>query len=89
MENTPVKSGDMIWVKLKGPSNEYGYGEVEKVWYEESIKDYCFLFYCLVNGGTRLGEYSKVIEKPNNRMQNKYITSRKDYNEAFREFLKR
>ena len=80
-----LKKGDMLWVELKGPDQNYGYGEVEEVWFEESTKEECFGFYCLVNGGYRMGEESKIIEKPNARMTAKLLQSRKDYSEALKE----
>ena len=88
-KGAPIKKGDMLWVKLKHATNEYGYGEVEDVWFDTKIEDYCYTFYCEVNGGTRLGEFKNLIEKPTNRMQNKHLVSRRDFNEAMRDFLKR
>ena len=84
----PIRKGDMLWVKLEKATNEYGYGEVEEVWFDTHADDFCYTFYCLVNGGTRIGQFKKLIEKPTNRMQNKYLLARKEYNEAIREFLK-
>lgn len=80
-----LKPGDMVWVELKGPDQNYGYGEVDTVWFEETIDDQCFNFHCLVNGGYRMGRKSQLINKPSARMTSKLLQSRKDYNEAMKE----
>jgi len=83
--NEDLRPGDMVWVEIKGADQNYGYGEVDAVWFEESINDQCFNFHCLVNGGYRMGIKSKVIEKPNARMESKLLQSRKEYNEAMKD----
>ena len=30
-----IKIGDMLWVELKGPDQNFGYGEVFEVWKDE------------------------------------------------------
>ena len=80
-----LKPGDMIWVELKGPDQNYGHGEVVEVWYEDSIDEECFNFHCLVNGGYRMGRVSKLIKKPSARMTGKLLQSRKEYNEIMKE----
>ena len=89
LDNSPVKKGDMIWVKLKGPANDYGYGELDNVWFDESAKSFLFTFYCLVNGGTRTGNVEDIIKNPTGRMKNKLLISRKEYQEVMKEFYKR
>lgn len=79
-----LKKGDMVWVEIKGADQSYGYGEVDSVWYENSIDEECFNFHCLVNGGYRMGYYKNIIEKPNARMTAKLAESRKDYLEAMK-----
>ena len=69
-----LKKGDMVWVKIKGPQQDYGFGEVEEVWVEE--KKELFTFYCLVNGGLRIGIYSNIIPKPTTRMVAKLSAER-------------
>lgn len=80
-----LKVGDMIWVYLKGPDQNYGHGEVKEVWFDEEIKEELFCFHCLVNGGYRMGKTSELIEKPNARMVSKLLQSRKEFNEAMKE----
>ena len=80
-----LRPGDMVWVEIKGADQNYGYGEVDAVWFEETINDQCFNFHCLVNGGYRMGIKSNVIEKPNARMESKLLQSRKEYNEAMKD----
>ena len=80
-DNSEYKKGDMVWVAIRGADQNYGYGEIEEVWYEESINDTCFTFYDLVNGGTRMGEVKNIIEKAGARMTAKLAESRKSYAE--------
>ncbi|MAJ89952.1 MAG: hypothetical protein CMD08_01580 [Flavobacteriales bacterium] len=80
-----LKPGDMIWVELKGADQNYGHGEVVEVWFEKSVNEECFNFYCLVNGGYRMGRLSKLIKKPNARMMSKLLQSRREYNEIMKE----
>ena len=80
-DNSEYKKGDMVWVAIRGADQNYGYGEIEDVWYEESIDDTCFTFYDLVNGGTRMGEVKNVIEKAGARMTAKLAESRRSYAE--------
>ena len=82
--NSEYKKGDMVWVAIRGADQNYGYGEIEEVWYEESIDDVCFIFYDLVNGGTRIGEVKNIIEKAGVRMTAKLEESRR----SFAEYLK-
>ena len=79
-----VKKGDMIWVEVKGADQNYGYGEVDYVWFEEKINELCFNLQCLVNGGYRMGYCKNIIEKPTARMTAKLAESRKDYLEAMK-----
>tara|TARA_Y100001970_G_C13646114_1_gene561282 strand:- start:128 stop:421 length:294 start_codon:yes stop_codon:yes gene_type:complete len=87
--DTPVKKGDMIWVKLKGPANDYGYGEVDEVWFDNTSESFLYTFYCLVNGGVRIGNVSDIIEKPTGRMKNKLLISRNEYQEIMKERYRR
>lgn len=80
-----LSKGDMIWVSLKGPDQNYGHGEVAEIWHEDSIDEECFGFHCLVNGGYRMGIVSNLIKKPSARMISKLLQSRKEYNEAMKE----
>jgi len=72
-----LKLGDHIWVYLKGPQNDYGYGEICEVWYDDNIKETVFNFHCMVNGGLRMGKESDIIDKPNARMVAKHLESRR------------
>ncbi len=76
-----IKKGDMLWVKLKGPANDYGFGEVEEVFLNEN-NDVCFTFHCLVNGGLRTGLEKELIDKPSGRMVAKLSQSRKEVKEV-------
>ena len=82
MESKDIKVGDMLWVKLKGPINDYGYGEVVEVF--ETEKGNCFEFYCLVNGGKRLGLEKDIINKPTARMMSKMVVAQKDIQEVLK-----
>ena len=77
-----IKNGDMLWVKLKGPVNDYGYGEVIEVF--ETDKGRCFEFHCLVNGGRRLGLEKDIINKPTARMMSKMVVAQKDIQEVLK-----
>ena len=77
-----IKPGDMLWVKLKGPVNDYGYGEVVEVF--ETDKGRCFEFHCLVNGGKRLGLEKNIINKPTARMMSKMVISQKEIQEVLK-----
>ena len=79
-----ISKGDVIWVELKGADQNYGHGEVTDVWFEKSLDEQCFYFYCLVNGGFRMGSTSKLITKPTARMTSKLLQSRKDFNEIMK-----
>ena len=79
-----IRVGDMLWVELKGANNNYGFGEVVEVWYEENI-GHCFNFFCQVNGGLRMGNEINVINKPNARMTSKLYEERKLSREALKE----
>ncbi len=83
--NDSIKKGDMLWVELKGADQNYGYGEVINTWSDLKTNKNFFDFYCLVNGGFRVGDIDKIIEKPNLRMENKLLQSRKDYREVMKE----
>ena len=78
-----IRVGDMLWVKIKGANNDYGYGEVVEVWYEENIGN-CFNFFCQVNGGLRMGEEKNIIDKVTARMTSKLFEERKLSNEALK-----
>lgn len=80
-----IKKGDMLWVELKGPDQNYGYGEVIKTWTDLETGYEYFDFYCLVNGGQRSGRISSIIKKPSARMTSKLLQSRKEYNEIMKE----
>jgi hypothetical protein len=84
INNEEYKKGDMVWSELKGPDQNYGYGEIDRIWYEESINDTCFNFHCLVNGGYRMSSFKKIIKKPTARMTAKLAESRKDYMEMMK-----
>jgi hypothetical protein len=79
-----IKQGDMLWVELKGPDQNYGYGEVVNTWIDEKTGTAFFDFHCLVNGGFRSGRIDQIIEKPTARMVSKYQESRKDFAEAMK-----
>tara|TARA_B100001989_G_C24516665_1_gene453559 strand:- start:334 stop:585 length:252 start_codon:yes stop_codon:yes gene_type:complete len=78
-----IKVGDMLWVKLKGPANDYGFGEVKEV-YQNENNEVCFTFYCLVNGGLRSGLKKEIINKPTGRMVAKLSQSRKEVQEVLK-----
>lgn len=82
--NEGYKKGDMVWAELKGADQNYGYGEIDFVWFEESIQETCFNFHCLVNGGYRMSSETKIIKKPTARMTAKLAESRKDFLEAMK-----
>ena len=69
----------MVWVVLKGPANDYGFGEISEVWYDNERKVEMFNFYCLVNGGLRMGRSDNIINKPTARMTSKLAEARKNY----------
>lgn len=78
-----VKIGDMLWVKLKGPQNDYGFGEVVEVF--SSKKGEClFNFHCLVNGGLRTGKERDIIEKPTGRMVGKLSSTQREIQEVLK-----
>ena len=79
-----IKKGDMLWVELKGPDQNYGYGEVVETWVDEETGISYIDFHCLVNGGFRSGKIDKIIDKPTARMMSKYQESRKDFAEAMK-----
>ena len=79
-----LRNGDMVWVVLKGPHNDYGYGEIKEVWFNNDLNIQFFNFYCLVNGGYRMGRSDQLIKKPTARMTAKYAESRKDFAEAMK-----
>jgi len=79
-----INKGDMLWVELKGPDQNYGYGEVIKTWVDKKSGITFFDFHCLVNGGLRSGKIDQIIEKPTARMISKYQESRKDFAEAMK-----
>ena len=82
--NEEYTVGDMVWAELRGTDQSYGYGEIDRVWYEKSIDDTCFNFHCLVNGGYRMSTFKKVIKKPTARMTAKLAESRRDYMEMMK-----
>ena len=79
-----IKKGDMLWVELKGADQNYGFGEVIKVWKDEETNIEYFDFYCLVNGGLRSGQIQKIIEKPNARMVGKMSHTQNEIQEVLR-----
>ena len=82
-ENVRVKEGDIIWVELKGASNNYGHGEVISTYFDEKV-GFCFEFFCLVNGGRRTGKEKDLIKKPNNRMLGKVMQNQKEIREVLK-----
>lgn len=80
-----IKLGDMIWVELKGPDQNYGYGEVINLWKDLDTGYEFFDFHCLINGGQRSGRIDLIIEKPSVRMTSKLLQSRKEFNEIMKE----
>ena len=83
MKDSKVNIGDMLWVKLKGPTNDYGYGEVIGT-FETPEGVTCFEFFCQVNGGYRIGEVSNIINKPTMRMVSKVAHSQKELSEVLK-----
>ena len=79
-----LKNGDMVWVVLKGPHNDYGYGEIKEVWFDKDLNVQFFNFHCLVNGGYRMGSADNIIKKPTARMTSKYAEARKDFAEIMK-----
>jgi hypothetical protein len=79
-----VKIGDMLWVKIKGASSDYGYGEVTEV-FTNNEDEVCFNFHCLINGGLRMGLEKKIINKPTERMTNKLFQNRAEIKKIMRE----
>ena len=82
-EKIVLKIGDMVWVDVVGSSQNYGYGEVKSVWFEEEEKQY-FEFWCEINGGLRLGETDKLIEKPTARMMSKLASASKELSDVLK-----
>ena len=78
-----IKIGDMLWVSLKGPQNDYGYGEVIET-FQNSDGVIFFNFFCLVNGGLRTGAVKNIIEKPTGRMVGKFSQSQRDVQEVLK-----
>lgn len=78
-----VKIGDMLWVKLKGPTSDFGYGEVIGL-FETPDGDLCFEFHCRVNGGYRIGLEKNIINKPNVRMMSKMANAQKELSEVLK-----
>ena len=78
-----IKIGDMLWVSLKGPQNDYGYGEVVEV-FQNAVGEVFFDFSCLVNGGLRTGSVKNIIEKPTGRMVGKLSKSQRDLQEVLK-----
>lgn len=79
-----VKTGDMLWVYIKGANNDYGFGEVVEVYTSESGVE-IFDFHCLVNGGRRSGLAKNVIEKPTGRMVAKLSHAQIELKEVLKE----
>lgn len=79
-----IKKGDMLWVKLKGPANDYGFGEVIEVDKNKKEGD-SFYFYCLVNGGFRTGLVKNIINNPTGRMVAKLAQSRREIQEVLKQ----
>lgn len=78
-----VKIGDMLWVKLKGSQNDYGFGEVVEVF--SFKKGEClFNFHCLINGGLRMGKARDIIVKPTGRMVGKLSSSQREIKEVLK-----
>jgi hypothetical protein len=84
MDNDKIKKGDMIWVELKGAEQNYGYGEVTSLWKDKKTDLEFFDFYCLINGGLRIGRIDKIIHKPTTRMTNKFAQTQAEIREVLR-----
>lgn len=80
-----INIGDMLWVELKGPDQNFGYGEVKEIWKDEETGFEYFEFSCLINGGQRSGRIDKIIEKPTLRMENKFLQCRREFREAMKD----
>ena len=78
-----IKKGDMLWVKLKGPASDYGYGEVVDI-YNLAGSNLCFEFHCQINGGLRTGLEKDIIEKPTMRMMSKMASAQKELMEVLK-----
>lgn len=78
-----VKKGDMLWVEVKGAPQNYGFGEVVEAWEEEGV-GLVFNFYCLINGGLRMGYEKNIIDKPTARMHGKLVEEQKGLNEILK-----
>ena len=78
-----IKVGDMIWVKIKGAKNDYGFGEILETFKNDKGK-LVFDFDCLINGGRRFGCYENIIEKPTGRMVAKLSQSQLQLNEVLK-----
>jgi hypothetical protein len=65
-----IKKGDMLWVEIKGAQQNFGFGEVVESWEEEDV-GWVFQFYCMINGGLRMGYEKNIIKKPSARMHSK------------------
>ena len=83
-KTTKIKKGDMLWVELKGADQNYGFGEVVNTWKDKKTGIEYFDFHCLVNGGLRSGQITKIIEKPNVRMVSKMSQTQKEVQEVLR-----
>ena len=79
-----IRAGDMLWVKLKGPANDYGFGEVIEVVKDKKVGTW-FTFHCLVNGGLRHGLEKNIIDKPTGRMVAKMSQAQKELNEVIKQ----
>lgn len=80
-----IKKGDMLWFEIRGADQSFGYGEVAYTWKDEETGIEYADFFCEVNGGQRSGRIDKIIEKPNVRMVNKHLQSRKEFKEVMKE----
>lgn len=79
-----VNVGDMVWVKIKGAQNDYGFGEILETFKNDKGK-LVFDFDCLINGGRRFGRYENIIEKPTGRMVAKLSQSQIELKEVLKE----
>lgn len=76
MKHDKVKVGDFMWAYIKGADQNYGHGEVTKVW-EDPTGCVWFDFHCEVNGGFRSAKVEDIIEKPDSRMVSKMYSNKK------------
>ena len=80
---SPTRSFHLLFITCCSFSFTNGYGEVKSVWFEEEEKQY-FEFWCEINGGLRIGETDKLIEKPTARMMSKLASASKELSDVLK-----